>query len=77
VRPSAAVGRAGGAVGVEEGAVGVALVLGVEVDGGGEVLGWPAFGLVLVQAVTRKVARQARARRVAGLLRIVTGVTSP
>jgi hypothetical protein len=50
----------------------------VEPDDGGAVLGWPASGLLLVQAVSRVAAqRQARVRDVACLLRVVTLVTSP
>jgi hypothetical protein len=51
---------------------------GVDVDDGGAVLGRPASGLLLVQAVSRVAAqRQARVRDVACLLRVVTLVTSP
>jgi hypothetical protein len=62
-----------------DGSLGERLELGVVgvVDTGGAVLGWPASGLLLLQAVSSAAQRQARVRAVACLLRVVTVVTSP
>jgi hypothetical protein len=66
-----------GAVGdIDEADDGTEFVADAAGVSGGAVLGWPALGLSEVQAVSSRVARQAESRAV-GLLRVVTGVTSP
>lgn len=58
-------------------AVGVhALVAAVGAGGGADVLGRPASGLPGPQALRTRALRQMAAKKV-GMLRVVTGITSP